>query len=141
AAPATAASSRLPRRTRSPAPRRASGDRCASSSPPRCCARSRDCCSCLKGGGSTSDRAPAAAPRDYMSLVKGLACRECGSVYDKAAVHVCESCFGPLEVKYDFSGVSLTREDIARRPTSMWRYWELLPLDGPATVGTQVGWT
>src|SRR5262249_4615016 len=35
----------------------------------------------------------------------------------------------------------LTREEIARRPTNMWRYAELLPLDGPVTVGAQVGWT
>ena len=78
-----------------------------------------------------------------MTYVKGLACRECGSEYEKIAVHVCEQCFGPLEVAYDYEKMRgvLTREAIARRPTSMWRYAELLPLDGPATVGTQVGWT
>jgi len=78
-----------------------------------------------------------------MSYVTGLACRECGSAYEKAALHVCEHCFGPLEVKYDYDRIrgELTREVIARRATSMWRYAELLPLDGPPTVGRQVGWT
>ena len=78
-----------------------------------------------------------------MSFVKSLKCRECGKTYEKTAVHVCEMCFGPLEVAYDYDGIRavLTRETIARRPTSMWRYAELLPLDKPATVGTQVGWT
>ena len=76
-----------------------------------------------------------------MNAVLGLACRECGKRYDKVAVHVCEDCFGPLEVLYDYGALQLTQEIIARRPTSMWRYAELLPLDGPPTVGTQVGWT
>jgi threonine synthase len=75
--------------------------------------------------------------------VRALKCRECGQEVAKAAVHVCELCFGPLEVAYDYDAIRrrLTREEIARRPTSMWRYAELLPLDGPATVGAQVGWT
>jgi threonine synthase len=78
-----------------------------------------------------------------MTFVKALTCRECGKPYPKLALHVCEDCFGPLEVDYDYEGIRgvLTRDEIARRPTSMWRYAELLPLDAPATVGTQVGWT
>jgi threonine synthase len=78
-----------------------------------------------------------------MSFVSGLHCRECGKSYDKAAIHVCEDCFGPLEVAYDYAaiGKTLTREAIARRAPNMWRYAELLPLDGPPTVGAQVGFT
>lgn len=88
----------------------------------------------------TSVTTPAPAPA---SFVRGLRCRECGHEYEKAPIHVCELCFGPLEIAYDYEGIHrvLTREVIARRPTSMWRYAELLPLDGPATVGAQVGWT
>jgi threonine synthase len=78
-----------------------------------------------------------------MSFVTSLKCRECGKTYEKTAVHVCEMCFGPLEVAYDYAAIgrALSREIIARRPTTMWRYAELLPLDRPPTVGAQVGWT
>jgi threonine synthase len=77
---------------------------------------------------------------DYM---KGLRCRECGKGYPLTALHVCELCFGPLEVAYDYdrAGEALTRDAIERRPPSMWRYRELMPLEGPPTVGAQVGFT
>ena len=67
------------------------------------------------------------------SLVKGLKCRECGNTYDKAPIHVCEFCFGPLEVDYDYAAIGkmLTRAKIESRPHTMWRYAELLPIDGP----------
>ena len=47
---------------------------------------------------------PAAVSNTNPSLVKGLQCRECGKTYDKAPIHVCEFCFGPLEVAYDYAG-------------------------------------
>jgi len=77
------------------------------------------------------------------SFVRGLKCRECGAHYDKAPVHVCEMCFGPLEVDYDYAGIGqvLTRATIESRPRSMWRYAELLPLDGPPSVGQATGLT
>jgi threonine synthase len=57
--------------------------------------------------------------------------------------HVCELCFGPLEVDYDYPAIAevMSRAVIASRPRSMWRFAELLPLDGPATVGAQAGGT
>ena len=75
--------------------------------------------------------------------VLGLKCRECGHEYPKAALHVCEMCFGPLEVAYDYDAIKKTlgRETIARRAPNMWRYAELLPLDRAASVGIHVGWT
>jgi threonine synthase len=78
-----------------------------------------------------------------MSYVKGLKCRECHHPYPNAPLHVCEFCFGPLEVDYDYEKIAqvLTREKILSRPANMWRYRELLPLDGPPTVGEQVGYT
>lgn len=78
-----------------------------------------------------------------MSRLRGLKCRECGQAYDHAPVHVCELCFGPLEVDYDYEAIgrALTREVIESRPFSMWRYAELLPLDHAPTVGTKVGGT
>ncbi len=78
-----------------------------------------------------------------MGFVKGLKCRECGEVYQKEPIHVCSFCFGPLEVEYDYEAIKkcLTKEVITSRPPTMWRYKELLPLDGEPTVGVQVGFT
>ncbi len=66
-----------------------------------------------------------------MSLVKGLKCRECAREYSIEPVYVCEFCFGPLEVVYNYEGIQavLTREKIGSRPKNLWRYRELLPLD------------
>jgi len=38
-----------------------------------------------------------------MSYAKALRCRECGREYPLDPIHVCEFCFGPLEVDYDRS--------------------------------------
>ncbi len=78
-----------------------------------------------------------------MSFVKGLKCRECGRVYDIAPVYVCEFCFGPLEVEYDYDGIgkSLTREIISSRPDNLWRYRELLPVDGEPSCALNAGFT
>ena len=73
-----------------------------------------------------------------------LRCRECDREYAKEAIHVCEWDFGPLEAAYDYDaiGAVLTREKIEGRPRSMWRYRELLPIDGPEpAVGSQTGCT
>lgn len=72
-----------------------------------------------------------------------LKCRECGKLYEKKAIHVCEFDFGPLEAAYDYAAIraSISRDIIESRPQSMWRYRELLPIDGEPTVGGQVGFT
>ena len=41
-----------------------------------------------------------------MSFVTGMKCRECGESYAVGAHHVCEFCFGPLEVQYDYDAVA-----------------------------------
>lgn len=76
-------------------------------------------------------------------FMKALKCRECGREYPLTATHVCEYDFGPLEVAYDYDRIKkvLTRDLIASRPKSMWRYRELLPVAGEPTVGQQVGFT
>jgi threonine synthase len=76
-------------------------------------------------------------------LVLGMVCRECGRSYPTQAAHVCEDCFGPLEISYDEAAIAkaLTKAALAARPPTMWRYAELLPLDGPPTVGLQTGMT
>ncbi len=72
-----------------------------------------------------------------------LKCRECGRLYPKEAIHICEFDFGPLEAAYDYEAIArvMTRSLVESRPHSMWRYRELLPVDGEPTVGTQVGFT
>ena len=78
-----------------------------------------------------------------MSFVRGLKCKECGQEYPKEALYVCEYCFGPLEVEYDYAAVAgqISRDVIARRPQNLWRYRELLPLDGDPTDGLNSGFT
>jgi threonine synthase len=78
-----------------------------------------------------------------MQKVKGLKCRECARGYPIAPLHVCEFCFGPLEVDYHYEALRgvVTRERIAAGPPSIWRYQDLLPIDGEAAVGHHVGFT
>lgn len=80
-----------------------------------------------------------------MGFVKGLKCKErdCGKTYPQGPSHICEHCFGKLDVDYDYEGIrkSISREAIAGRGPSMWRYRELMPLDGDPTVGLDVGFT
>jgi threonine synthase len=78
-----------------------------------------------------------------MGFVKGLKCRECGREYPKQPVAGCEDCFGPLEVEYDYQAISrvLTRELIKSREKNLWRYRELLPVDGEPTIGLASGAT
>ncbi|HLN31611.1 MAG TPA: threonine synthase [Gemmataceae bacterium] len=78
-----------------------------------------------------------------IDLVRGLKCRLCGKHYGKEALNFCTEDFGPLEVDYDYAAIkeALNRTKIELRPNNMWRFRELLPLDGEATVGSQVGGT
>jgi threonine synthase len=61
--------------------------------------------------------------------VQALACKECGSEYELEARYVCERCFGPLEVRYEFG--ALEAEGVKRRipagPQNLWRYADFLP--------------
>ncbi|HWB67391.1 MAG TPA: threonine synthase [Mycobacteriales bacterium] len=69
-----------------------------------------------------------------------LECRECGSSYELGPSHVCELCFGPLEIAYDLDAQqSVSRASIAAGPASMWRYGSLLPTT--PLVDLQVGMT
>ncbi len=78
-----------------------------------------------------------------MGHVVGLRCRECGHIYPAEALHVCEYCFGPLEVAYDLDaiGATVTHETIARGPASMWRYADLLPVSARSPVNLGTGMT
>ncbi len=76
-------------------------------------------------------------------LVQGLKCRLCGKLYPKEPLNFCTDDFGPLEVVYDYEAVArtLSRASIQTRPRTIWRYAELLPVDGEPTVGQHVGGT
>ena len=78
-----------------------------------------------------------------MSFVKGLKCRECGREYPAKLLSGCEDCFGPLEADYHYDAIAsvLTRDVIASRPKSIWKYRELLPLDSDPVVGLGTGAT
>ncbi|MGH9062928.1 MAG: threonine synthase [Acidimicrobiales bacterium] len=78
-----------------------------------------------------------------MPFVRGLLCRECGRAYPALALHVCEHCFGPLEVAYDYEAVAaqVSRERIAAGPHTIWRYADLLPADPTAPVDLGAGFT
>jgi threonine synthase len=71
---------------------------------------------------------------------RALKCKECGAEYEPKAIHVCEFCFGPLEVAYDYDALRrmVTRESIQAGPHSIWRYRPFLPVetDQPIDVGT-----
>ncbi len=77
-----------------------------------------------------------------MAKVKGLKCKECGAEYPVEPIHVCEFCFGPLEIVYDYEEIrkNISREKIEKGPKSLWRYVDLLPVDNP-TVGLSAGFT
>ena len=70
-----------------------------------------------------------AVSTDASPAVLGLRCRECRRDYPVAASHVCEFCFGPLEVAYDKTvwERTVSRESIEAGPQTMWRYADLLP--------------
>ncbi|CAA9431447.1 MAG: Threonine synthase, partial [uncultured Phycisphaerae bacterium] len=78
-----------------------------------------------------------------MSYVLGLKCKECGHRVPVSPVHVCEQCFGPYEVEYDYEKMrgKVTRESIARGPKSLWRYKDLLPVEGTPKTGFHSGYT
>jgi threonine synthase len=78
-----------------------------------------------------------------VSYATALRCRECSREYPLAPQHVCEFCFGPLEVTYDYDAIrkAISRERIARGPASLWRYADLLPVDEEYRVDLGAGFT
>jgi threonine synthase len=81
-----------------------------------------------------------------MAKMKSLVCRECGKEYPTKAIHVCELCFGPLEVKYHYDEIRkvVSRRKIEDGPRSMWRYIDLLPVESTSAasvIGPHAGFT
>jgi threonine synthase len=75
--------------------------------------------------------------------IEALKCKECGTTYPLEARYVCDECFGPLEVAYDFSGLDAaeTRRKIQAGPQSIWRYADFLPFDAPPRTALAAGVT
>ncbi len=72
-----------------------------------------------------------------------LRCRECGRTWGNQPRNICDDCFSPLEVAYDYDAIkpSISRERISERPPNMWRYSELLPLPQGFVPRLPVGFT
>jgi len=85
-------------------------------------------------------------PNDEETIVESrisLRCRECGRLFEPIALHVCDFCFGPLEVAYDYDAISetISRSSIEAGPRSMWRYHELLPVGNGEAITLGAGFT
>src|SRR5579883_792976 len=78
-----------------------------------------------------------------MTFASALRCRECAREYPLAALHVCEFCFGPVEVVYDYAAIAraTSRGRIAAGPETMWRYADFLPVDAAQRVDLHAGFT
>jgi threonine synthase len=72
-----------------------------------------------------------------------LRCRECGKTWGNQPRSICEECFSPLEISYDYDSIRprVSRELFASRAPNIWRYRELLPLPAGFEPSLPVGYT
>ena len=72
-----------------------------------------------------------------------LRCRACGAEHAAEPIGICSKCFGPLDPVYDLelAARTLTREALASRPATLWRYAELLPAEAPEDNRLPAGFT
>jgi threonine synthase len=77
-----------------------------------------------------------------------LRCRECGRGWGNQPRSICDECFSPLEITYDYDAIRASiaqgafgRERISQRPPNMWRYSDLLPLPAGYEPRLPVGFT
>ncbi len=82
-----------------------------------------------------------------------LRCRECGRSWGNQPRSICDECFSPLEITYDYDAIralnakgtsaqgTFSRESISQRPPNMWRYSDLLPLPAGFEPRLPVGFT
>ena len=78
-----------------------------------------------------------------MNYIAGLQCHLCKAKFPAKALWVCDKCLGPLEVIYDYDAVrrDISREKIEARAKNLWRYRELLPIEGEPRTGLYSGYT
>ncbi len=67
-----------------------------------------------------------------MAKIKSLQCRECKKEYAPTFRYICEECFGPLDVNYDFP--TINKNTFANREHTYWRYHELLPIESKSNI-------
>jgi len=72
-----------------------------------------------------------------------LKCRECQTTWGNQPISFCQKCFAPLEVAYNFQQIreQISKDEIAKRGTTLWRYRELLPLPEQCDASLPVGFT
>ena len=76
-----------------------------------------------------------------MGNIRSLECRECRSEYEAGFRYICDECFGPLDVVYEFPS-GIRKDTFASREKNYWRYFELLPIaDKDSIVSLSAGLT
>ena len=77
-----------------------------------------------------------------MGSIRSLKCRECSKEYAPQFKYICEECFGPLDVVYNFS-LNINKNTFSSRDVkTYWRYFELLPIaDKSNIVDLSAGFT
>ncbi|MFN5854538.1 MAG: threonine synthase [Pseudanabaenaceae cyanobacterium] len=80
---------------------------------------------------------------ERVKTFSSLKCKECGAEYEPKATHVCELCFGPLEVAYNYEAIAakVSRETIQAGPNSIWRYRHFLPVETEDYIDMGTGMT
>ncbi len=69
-----------------------------------------------------------------LERIKSLKCRECGQEYPLNKNYVCEECFGPLEIVYNYDSMGLNKDSFHDRSRTVWRYFELLPISNKKNI-------
>lgn len=79
------------------------------------------------------------------SALTHLECGKCGATYDaNQLINLCPACGKPLLVRYDLqkAAQTLTKAALKQRPSSLWRYEEVLPVQRQdAIINLGEGWT
>lgn len=72
-----------------------------------------------------------------MAFVTHLECANCGERYEAGKVHnLCTACHRPLWVRYDLDAIrkSFSKEALAGRPATLWRYLDMLPVEDESNI-------
>jgi threonine synthase len=71
-------------------------------------------------------------------FLAGLECTRCSDYYPGDTTRALCDCGSTLLVRYDLAAIrkAVTPDDLARRPPTMWRYRELLPVRDEASIVT-----